>query len=175
MFDAIAPRWDANRSPQRTVVFEAGLDLVPDAPRRVLDLGTGTGDAAFLMAERWPEAEVLGLDLSERMVAEARAKTPAELTGRVRFSAADARHLPVADGSIDLVGMNNMIPFVDELARVTAAGGHVLVAFSQGPRTPIYVPLARLRGELERSGFEDLREVAAGPGTATIARRRGDS
>jgi ubiquinone/menaquinone biosynthesis C-methylase UbiE len=172
MFDAIAPQWDARRRPERTVVFEAGLDLVPQAPRRALDLGTGTGDAAFVMARRWPETEVLGLDFSERMVAEARAKTPSELSARVRFEAADAHHLPLADASIDLVGMNNMIPFVDELARVTAPGGHVVVAFSQGPRTPIYVPSARLRDELERSGFEDVREVATGPGIAVIGRRR---
>jgi ubiquinone/menaquinone biosynthesis C-methylase UbiE len=173
MFDAIAPQWDSRRRPERTVVFEAGLDLVPEAPGRALDLGTGTGDAAFLMARRWPETEVLGLDFSERMVDEARAKTPSELAGRVRFEAADARHLPLPDGSIDLVGMNNMIPFFDELARVIAPGGHVVVAYSQGPRTPIYVPSDRLRNELERSGFEDLQEVTAGPGTAMVGRRRG--
>jgi ubiquinone/menaquinone biosynthesis C-methylase UbiE len=173
MFDAIAPQWDSRRRPERTVVFEAGLDLVPEAPGRALDLGTGTGDAAFLMARRWPETEVLGLDFSERMVDEARAKTPSELAGRVRFEAADARHLPLPDGSIDLVGMNNMIPFFDELARVIAPGGHVVVAYSQGPRTPIYVPSDRLRNELERSGFEELQEVTAGPGTAMVGRRRG--
>jgi ubiquinone/menaquinone biosynthesis C-methylase UbiE len=171
MFDAIASRWDTLRSPERTIAFEAGLDLVPEAPRRALDLGTGTGDAAFIVARRWPETEVLGLDLSERMLEEARAKTPPELSGRIRFEAADARRLPVPDKWADLVGLNNMIPFFDELARVTAPGGHLVVAFSRGPDTPIYVPPERLRAELERHGFEDLRELAAGPGTALVARR----
>lgn len=170
-FDAIAPQWDANRSPERLGAFAVGLDLLPAAPRRALDVGTGTGDAAFAVAWRWPEAEVLGVDFSERMVAEARAKTTPELRERVRFETADARRLPVADASFDLVGLNNMIPFVDELARVTAPGGHVLVAFSRGPQTPIYVPPAQLRAELERHGFEDVREVAAGTGTAIVARR----
>lgn len=171
MFDTLAPKWDADRSPHRTSAFEAGLDSVPAAPRRVLDVGTGTGDAAFVMARRWPQAEVLGLDLSERMVAEARAKTPPDLRGRVRFDAADARRLAVPDGSFDLVGLNNMIPFFDELARVTAPAGHLLVAFSQGSRTPIYVSSERIRAELERRGFGDVREVAAAGGTAVIARR----
>lgn len=170
MFDAIAPMWDARGSPERTLAFEVALDVLPVSPRRALDLGTGTGDAAFAVARRWPEAEVLGLDLSERMVAEARAKTPPELAERVRFQAADARRLPVPDSSFELVGLNNMIPFVDELARVTAPGGYLVVAFSQGAQTPIYVPPGRLRGKLRRHGFEVVREVSAGPGTAVVAR-----
>jgi SAM-dependent methyltransferase len=171
MFDAIAPRWDTMRSANRTTAFDAALDLVPEPPRRALDLGTGTGDAAFLIARRWPDAQVLGLDLSERMVAEARAKTPPDLAGRVRFETADARRLPVEDASIELVGMNNMIPFAAELARVTAPGGHVVVAFSAGAGTPIYVPPDRLRAQLERDGFEEIREVARAPGTAVVARK----
>jgi ubiquinone/menaquinone biosynthesis C-methylase UbiE len=173
MFDSIAPQWDANRSPDRTRAFEAALQDVPEAPRRAIDLGTGTGDGAFIIARRWRETDVLGLDLSERMVAEARAKTPPELTERVRFESADASRLPVAAASFDLVALNNMIPFLDELARVLAPGGHVVVAFSQGPRTPIYVPSQLLRAELERRGFEDVREIVAGAGTAVVARRGG--
>jgi ubiquinone/menaquinone biosynthesis C-methylase UbiE len=171
MFDAIAPTWDTGASPTRTTALAAGLEAVAEPPRRALDVGTGTGDGAFLIARRWREAEVLGVDLSERMIAEARAKTPPELDGRVRFEVADAQRLPVRDASVDLAAMNNMIPFVAELARVTASGGHIVVAFSQGPRTPIYVPSDRLRRELERHGFDDIREVTGGPGTALVARR----
>jgi ubiquinone/menaquinone biosynthesis C-methylase UbiE len=171
MFDTIASRWDTLRSPERTWALEAGLEAVPAPPRRVLDLGTGTGDAALAIARRWPEAEVLGLDLSKRMVAEARRKTPPELAGRVGFDVADARRLPVPDASFDLVALNNMIPFFDELARVIAPGGHIVVAFSQGANTPIYVSLDRVRAELEHRGFEDVREVETGPGSAVVARR----
>jgi SAM-dependent methyltransferase len=172
MFGALAPRWDANRSPDRTRALSAGLDTVAEAPRRALDLGTGTGDAALEIARRWPESEVLGVDLSERMIAEARAKIPPASGGRVRFEVADARRLQVADGTFDLVALNNMIPFVDELARVTAPGAHVVIAYSNGSKTPIYVPPERLRVELERRGFEDVRELTAGSGTAVVARRR---
>lgn len=170
IFDAVAPRWDALKSPDRLTAFEAALDLVPGAPARVLDLGTGTGDAALAVARRWPQADVLGLDVSEEMIAKARLKAGGD---RVRFERADARRLPVPDASFDLVAMNNMIPFFAELGRVVAPGGHVVVAFSQGANTPIYVQPERVRRELGRRGFGVLGELAAGPGTAIVARRAG--
>ena len=61
------------------------------------------------------------------------------------------------------------IPFFDELTRVLAPGGHALFAFSSGSETPIYVPAEQLRGELERRGFVELAEFAAGRGTAIVA------
>ena len=171
IFDGYASSWDAGRSPERTRAYETGLAAVSGVPRRALDLGTGTGDGAFVIARRWPEAEVFGVDLAERMVVEARAKTPPQLRSRVRFGVADAQRLSVADAAFDLVALNNMIPFFDELARVTAPGGHVVIAFSRGPETPIYVPPEQVRAELERRGFEDVRDVAAGQGVAVVARR----
>jgi len=171
MFDRIAPQWDMNRSPARLTAFEAALATIEAAPARVLDVGTGTGDAALAVAARWPDAQVRGFDLSQRMIDEARAKTPPELRDRVRFDAADARHLPVEDASFDLVAMNNMIPFAAELARVAADGGHLVASFTRGAGTPIYVPFERLRPDLERHGFEDVRELTVDPGTAVVARR----
>jgi SAM-dependent methyltransferase len=105
------------------------------------------------------------------MVAAARAKTPSELAGRVRFLEADAAALPLERGSCDLVVLVNMIPFVDELDRVLAPGGTLLVSYSQGPKTPIWVPAARLRDRLSRLGFDRFEEFAAGAGTCLLARR----
>ena len=167
MFDSIAPQWDAMRSGERLTAFEAALDVVPVAPRRALDLGTGTGDAAVAIARRWPEADVLGVDAAPAMVEEARRKAPG-----LSFEVGDAGRLDVPDGAFDLVAMNNMIPFFGELGRVVAPGGFLVVAFSFGPETPIYVGPRRLRRGLERAGFEVVREVATGPGTAVVARRR---
>jgi ubiquinone/menaquinone biosynthesis C-methylase UbiE len=160
------------RDPAHLAAFEAALDTLPQAPARALDLGTGTGHGAFAIARRFPEAEVVGVDLAEAMVAVARAKTPPELDPRVRFEQADASRLPFADGSFDLVGLANMIPFFDELARVVAPGGHAVFGFSAGSATPIYVPSSRLRAELERRGFTEFADVAAGRGTALVARKR---
>ena len=64
-----------------------------------------------------------------------------------------------------------MIPFFDELARVTAPGGHVAVAFALGAATPIYVPLDRVRRELEQRGFVHFADFSAGEGLSLLARR----
>jgi SAM-dependent methyltransferase len=170
-FDAIAPRWETMRMPDSAAPFEAGLEAVEPPPRRALDLGTGTGVGARAVASRFPAAEVVGADLAERMLAEARRTLPPELADRVRFELADASRLPYDDGSFDLVTLANMIPFFDELARVVAPGGQVLFAYSGGAGTPIYVPAERLRSELERRGFTEFAEFAAGRGTAFLARK----
>ena len=65
-----------------------------------------------------------------------------------------------------------MIPFFEELARVTAPGGTVVFSFSGGPDTPIYVPPDVLRTELAKQGFADFADFAAGNGTAFVAHKR---
>jgi ubiquinone/menaquinone biosynthesis C-methylase UbiE len=167
-FDRLAPVWDAYRSPDAFAPIDAALETLETAPARVLDLGTGTGSVALLVAERFPAAEVIGVDVSERMIEEARRKG----AGRVRFEIADAERLPFEDGSFDLVTLGNMIPFFDELARVTATGGRVLFSFSAGTETPIYVPSETLRRELGARGFADFAEFSAGRGTALLATKR---
>jgi ubiquinone/menaquinone biosynthesis C-methylase UbiE len=170
-FDTLAPSWDAMRLEGYLASHERALDAVEGTPRRILDLGTGTGAAAFVAAKRFPEAEVVGVDLSEQMLAEARGKTPPELAGRVRFERADGSRLPYPDASFDLVTLANMIPFFDELARVTAPGGTVAIAFSSGAETPIYVPLERVQAELQRRNFSHVTTFSAGPGQSLLARK----
>ena len=170
-FDRLAPRWDTMRSPDHLGSFELALDGVAGSPARALDLGTGTGRAAFLLARRYPEAEVVGVDLAEDMLAEATKLTPPELAGRVRFERADAERLSYPDGSFDLVSLANMIPFFEELARVTSPGGAVVFSFSAGSETPIYVPPEVLRARLSEQGFAEFADFAAGNGTALSARK----
>ena len=171
MFDAISPTWETRIGPHHLGALELALAEL-DPPARILDLGTGTGVAARALAARFPDAEVVGADLSEGMLAQARALLPEELDGRVRFEVADASALPFPDGSFELVTLMNMIPFFDELARVTAPGGAVAVSFSRGAETPIYVPFERLRRELARRGFAEFAEFSSGPATALRATRR---
>ena len=170
-FGRLAPQWDAIRAGDTAYApYEAALERV-DPPKRALDLGTGTGGAAFAIARRFAEAEVIGVDLAGQMIAQARGKLTDDLAGRVRFEVADAAHLPYADASFDLVGLSNMIPFFDELERVLAPGGFLIVAFSGGAETPIYVPPERLRADLERRGFTDFADFSTDPGTALLARK----
>jgi ubiquinone/menaquinone biosynthesis C-methylase UbiE len=170
-FDAIAGSWDTMRDPTHLAPYEAALADVDPAPTRALDLGTGTGQGAFALARRFPGTDVIGVDLADAMLAEARRKTPAELADRVRFETGDASALAFSDASFDLVAHANMIPFFDELTRVLAPGGQAMFAFSLGPGTPIYVPLERLRQELARRGFTEFAEFTAGKGSALLARK----
>jgi SAM-dependent methyltransferase len=170
-FDAIAGSWDTLRDPTHLAPYEAALGAVDPAPYHALDLGTGTGQGAFAIARRFPQTQVVGVDLAEGMVAEARRNMPGELAERIRFESGDASALPFADGSFELVAHANMIPFFDELTRVLAPGGQVVFAFSLGPGTPIYVAPERLKDELLRRGFAEFAEFAAGKGTALLARK----
>ena len=172
MFDRIAPVWDRDRTPGAFAPLEAALDQVRSATR-ALDLGTGTGTAALEVARRFPQAEVIGADLAPAMLAEARRKVPPELAPRVSFDLADAERLPYPDEWFDLVTLANMIPFFDELDRVLAPGGSVVFAWSGGADTPIYVPDEVLRRELGSRGYMEFTEIAAGNGTALVARKPG--
>src|SRR5919204_6076467 len=67
-FDRLAPVWDEMRAPEAFASLEAALDAVDTAPAHVLDLGTGTGRAAFLIARRYPQADVVGVDLAREMI-----------------------------------------------------------------------------------------------------------
>ena len=170
-FEGLAGEWDTILGPDHLETYEAALAALPAAPRRALDVGTGTGAGAFAIASRFPDAEVVGVDLAPGMVEEARRKTPAELEDRVSFDVGDASKLPFADGSFDLVAHANMIPFFDEVARVVAPGGSVVFSFSGGAQTPIYVPPERLRRELAARNFTDFVELAGGRGTSLLARK----
>jgi len=168
-FDSLAPVWDSMRLEDTFAPYDAALDELPEAPARILDVGTGTGAGALRLAQRFPEATVVGVDLSDEMLAQARRNTPAEL--QVTYRRADASALPYPDGSFGLAAHANMIPFFDEVARVVASGGHALFAFSSGAETPIYVPSKRLRQELARRGFTDFADVQAARGNALLARK----
>ncbi|HEY3240070.1 MAG TPA: methyltransferase domain-containing protein, partial [Acidimicrobiia bacterium] len=101
---------------------------------RVLEIGCGTGDdARRIAAEVGPSGSVLGVDVSQAMVAEARRR--AEGTDLpVAFETGDARDLDAADASFDCVRAERVLihladPLVGvvEMARVTRPGGRVVL------------------------------------------------
>ena len=170
MFDGLAPTWETRIGPHHLSALDLALeDLVE--PRRALDLGTGTGVVALALAERYPEAEIVGIDLSPGMIEEARRKLAPELEGRVHFEVGDASALSCSDEAFELVVLSNMIPFYDELARVVAPGGTLVFSFSRGAETPIYVAPESSRAELGRRGFAEFAEFSADPATALLAKR----
>lgn len=169
-FDALAAVWERRIGPAHLDALQEALAHLPQ-PERALDLGTGTGAAAVAVARRFPGAEVIGVDLSPAMIDVASASLPPELEGRVRFVEADASALPLPTGSCQLVTLLNMIPFFDELERVLAPSGTLLVSYSRGPATPIWVSSDVLRQELGRRGFSHFADFASGPATCLAARR----
>ena len=171
MFDELAPTWETRIGPHHVAALSLALAELPP-PARALDVGTGTGVAAQTVAQRFSDTLVDAVDLAPAMVAQAQASLPPELAARVRFQVADAAELPFDDGAFELVTLANMIPFFDELARVTAPAGAIVFSFSRGAETPIHVPAERLRRELRRRGFPLFADFSAGPATALLARRR---
>ncbi len=169
-FDSLAPRWEQIVSPEHLAPYEAALGSL-DSPARALDLGTGTGVGALAIARHFPDADVVGADLSDRMIAEARRRCPRSWPIACGSRSPTPHGFRIADGSFDLVAHMNMIPFFDELERVTAPGGVALFSFSGGAGTPIYVPPERLRAELSSRGFTEFADFAAGNGTAMVARK----
>jgi len=154
MFDAIAGRYDLlNR------IISLGLDqgwrkravaalaLPPRA--RVLDLATGTGDLALMIARMHPDAEVIGVDPSRNMLAVGEEKVRAA-GARVELRYGDAQALELEDESIDGVSMAFGIRNVPdrpralrEMARVTKAGGRVAILELNEPRRGALSVLAR--------------------------------
>ncbi len=70
-------------------------------PRTIVDLGCGPGNVTALLAQRWPNARVIGIDNSEAMLAKARAGAPPN----VEYVAGDLA-MWTPDASVDLVYTN---------------------------------------------------------------------
>jgi ubiquinone/menaquinone biosynthesis C-methylase UbiE len=113
-------------------VADLALEVAP-APRRVLDVGSGTGYLLGRLAARLPAAEeVTGIDAAPAMVTAARERASDK---RVSFLAGTAERLPCADERYDLVVSTTSFDHwadqaagVAECARVLAPGGHLVLA-----------------------------------------------
>lgn len=93
-------------------------------PLRILDLGCGTGEITRRLAQRYPRAELLGVDILEENLARARAMGDAG--GRIRYAAGDAFALDCGDAAFDLVVCRHMSQAVPDFPRVLAEIARVL-------------------------------------------------
>jgi demethylmenaquinone methyltransferase/2-methoxy-6-polyprenyl-1,4-benzoquinol methylase len=122
-----------------------------EAPQRILDLATGTGDLLLQIASKYPTAELIGIDPSTAMLAVAQRKvTKAALSERVRLLEGDARALQLETGSVDAVsiafGIRNVpdrAKALSEMVRVCRSGGKVAVLELSEPRSGLLAPMAR--------------------------------
>ncbi len=107
------------------------------APSTILDLATGSGDLALVLAKKNPDAQVIAADFCEPMLRVAQRKSVPNLV------AADGTQLPFASGVFDALtvafGLRNMATYdgaLGEMARVLRPGGHVLILDFSLPASP---------------------------------------
>lgn len=152
-------------------------------PRSALDLGCGPGHAAEAMQKRWPRASVVAMDHALPMLRHAPRRhwrmldtvglrrTPARLC-------ADARALPLADDSIDVLFCNLCLQWVEDLPaafagfrRVLRPGGLLLcstfgpdtlhelraafAAADDAPHVSPFASIAQFGDALMQAGFRD--------------------
>jgi ubiquinone/menaquinone biosynthesis C-methylase UbiE len=173
-FDSVALGWD-ERTGAGSVDHLAGLATavthVAEEPERILDLGTGTGEAALFLAREYPRASVRGVDISAEMIRAAQHKIGLDPEGRVAFKVADAGALPYDEESFDLVVGLNMPPFFAEIGRVLRPGGHAIAVASGGAATPFYTPESVLSRGFRRRGIELIIADGAGRATYWVGRK----
>ena len=88
--------------PNETVVRQCLIDSVRVKPRRIIDLGCGTGSTTLMLKQAFPEAEAIGLDLSPYMLVVAEMK--AQKAGLdIEWLHGNAESVGFPDASCDLV------------------------------------------------------------------------
>lgn len=156
MFDAIAERYDLlNR------IMSMGLDqswrkqavaaLELKAGDHVLDLATGTGDLAIMMAQLVPGLHVTGVDPSANMIGVGKDKiVGAGLSERVSMQIGDGQALPfednVFDGAVVAFGIRNFpsrLAGLEQMRRVTKPGRKVVILELSEPKRGVTAPFAR--------------------------------
>lgn len=154
MFDSIAPAYDFMNTAMSFGLHRRWRDRALDAatlalrhlapPERVLDVATGTGDVAFALHKRFPDASVKGIDLSNGMLKIAREKfsrMPVGERGNVSFEAGDCLNLRFDDDTFSLItvayGVRNFEQLekgLREMWRVLEPGGVLCIVELSVPR-----------------------------------------
>lgn len=150
------------------------LEYFEREPLRVLDVGCGLGGATDAMRRRWKSAQVVALDLALPMLRRIR---PGWLRPVARVNA-DARALPLADASVDVLFSNLCVQWIDDLPalfdefrRVLRPRGYLALStfgpdtlqelraawagVDCAPRVAAFADIARVGDALMQAGFRD--------------------
>lgn len=134
-FSHAAVSYDAAAVLQRQVAshIDERLELITLKPKRILDVGAGTGILTQHLVKRYPSAQIIGLDLSFGMLKQAQSNLlhpkwpwlPEAITKTfngyhpsAQLMQADANQIPLEDASIDIVATNLMLQWCDDLDNV---------------------------------------------------------
>lgn len=153
------PHWDPTQyavfADDRSRPFDDLLARVAAAdPWTIVDLGCGTGELTATLLDRWPSAEVIGVDSSPEMLVAAlpRARTSPD-GGRLRFEEADLRDWVArrSELSCDVVVSNAALQWVPDhlalmpaLVRVLSPGGWLAVQIPGNHNSPSHELLREL-------------------------------
>jgi SAM-dependent methyltransferase len=129
---AVSVKMDYSEDDVTTV--PEGASLQPG--QTVLDLGSGGGFDCFLAAKAvGPEGHVIGVDMTPEMISKARENATKSQDRNVEFRLGEIEHLPVADGSVDVIISNcviNLSPekpnVYKEMFRALKSGGRIAVS-----------------------------------------------
>lgn len=144
MFDNISPTYDKMNSAMsfglhrrwRNRAIEEALSRVDASlPLKILDVATGTGDVAFELNRRFPNANIVGIDISDGMLEIARRKLDHagdQANRHISFRRGDSLDIRSKDNTFDIVsvayGVRNFSDLrkgLSEMLRVLKPGGHL--------------------------------------------------
>ena len=158
-WDSVAPAWEKwDKTLEQGLTF-VSYRLIGDARispgQRVLDLGCGTGYPSILAAQAvGHRGTVVGLDLSENMLAVARRKAEGAGVKNISYHANDVSSLPYEAASFDAVISRFCLMFLpdvngalNEIARVLKDGGYLSAAvWSTADKNPfVRIPMEVLK------------------------------
>lgn len=131
-FSRAAATYDSVAQLQRDIGKQLFAQLPDNLPAQssVLDLGSGTGFFTRQLAAKYPESQIMGLDIAEGML-----RYAAEQSDEISWLCSDAELLPIADNSADIVfsslaiqWCNNLPQLMAELSRVLKPNGRLHIA-----------------------------------------------
>jgi trans-aconitate 2-methyltransferase len=146
------PTWDTEQylrfSRERTQpAVDLAARIAIASPRRVIDLGCGPGNSTEVLARRWPEAELTGMDQSLAMVSAARTSYPT-----IAFSVGDIATW-TASKPFDVIFSNAALQWLADHARTLP---RLLDQVAQGGAFAFQVP-----ANLAAPGHQLLRDLGA--------------
>lgn len=150
MFDNISPKYDLlNRILSGGIDIQWRKDVIKMVqaakPATILDIATGTGDLAIMMAKN-TNAQITGLDLSAGMLEVGRKKVDAEgLNNRITMIQGDSENLPFDDNTFDCITVSfgvrnfeNLEKGLSEIRRILKPGGtFIILEFSYPTSFPM--------------------------------------
>ncbi len=127
--------------------IDLAMRIPLENPKKIIDIGCGTGSSTYVLQKRFPEASILGVDLSEEMLATAREKYP-----ELNFEKCDAQtDLEKLDHDYNIVFSNACLQWIPDhpkmirqMLSMLAPSGVLAVQLPMNDDEPIHKLIARL-------------------------------